>query len=48
MDVKLSVDKLEAIELKLVDGKLMMSFLGDQEIQDLITANEEAQAQAEQ
>jgi len=42
------VDKLEVAELKLVDGRLTMRFLTDDEVQQLITANEQEQAQAEQ
>jgi hypothetical protein len=48
LDAKPSVDKLEVAELKLVDGKLTMRFLTNDEVQQLITANEQELAQAEQ
>ena len=41
LDVKPNVDKLEVAELKMVDNKLVMRYLTNEEVQQLIIENEQ-------
>jgi hypothetical protein len=48
LDLKPAVDKLEVAELKMDAGKMVMRFLSDEEVQELITANENQAEQQQQ